>query len=134
MENIEKRAHTATIGTFWLTALILLLMGVQIFQGRQKGAETTPQGNPKTAQVAPALQWGGIMHWIMPSILAVSILVAGGLNFAASRQRAHKESASNPNAPPAKCVFTSLQIEAICLARELRGLLKEAGPRSEEHT
>src|ERR1035441_6113371 len=96
MENIEKRAHTATIGTFWLTALILLLMGVQIFQGRQKGAETTPQGNPKTAQVAPALQWGGIMHWIMPSILAVSILVAGGLNFAARCGRAH----TNTSPPP----------------------------------
>jgi hypothetical protein len=65
--GLEKIHHYCSIGTFVLTAVLVAITVVPVFLSADP---------PK----------GRVVGWIMPSILAVALVVAGVLHFKARRQ------------------------------------------------
>jgi hypothetical protein len=70
-----KASNYANIGTFCLTIVILVLMVIP------------PLRNADPNHSVESPRRGAVIAWIMPSLLALAVLGAGALNFAASRRR-----------------------------------------------
>jgi hypothetical protein len=79
-----KWSNYANIGTFLLTIVILAVMVVPLLRNDDPNAaaQTTVESPTRSTMTA----------WAMPSLLALAVLGAGALNFAASRRR--KEAAA----------------------------------------
>src|SRR5437879_2916929 len=73
---LEKAHSFSSIGTFVLTVVIVALMVIPMLWPSR-----AEQGNAPTSGGQP------MMGWLMPSILAVCLLLAGALNVLAARTR-----------------------------------------------
>jgi hypothetical protein len=71
MSKLEKANAFCSVGTFILTAVIVVLM---VWPPQQGPAAATPKGQPMTG-------------WVMPSILAFCLVLAGVLHLLAARTR-----------------------------------------------
>jgi len=97
MDTTGKLSNYANIGTFILTAVVIVFMVYQIYHpsGRRPAPEVRQQQPITTEQ--PVSQESGT-RWVMPSALALALIIAAMLQVVAARQR--KTGASSPTTIP----------------------------------
>jgi hypothetical protein len=82
---LEKAHDLSSIGTFILTVIVVFLMVEPLLKPAQQSAGQNQETQKELPNSAPTRRFSG---WVLPSALAFSLVLAGGLHLMAARANA----------------------------------------------